>query len=94
MIILIYNRSRKKRFRSTKRVISSVLPSISNRLNIGNIPKRVIEELILDLKKFSGRGTAIEIYIENKDGYHGFEICMIGKFNQRLDIFEINKKFS
>jgi hypothetical protein len=94
MIILIYNRSRKKRFRSTKRIISSVLPSISNRLNIGSIPKRVIEELILDLKKFSGRGTAIEIYIENKDGYHGFELCTIGKFNQRLDIFEVNKKFS
>lgn len=94
MIILIYNRSRKKRFRSTKRIISSVLPSISNRLNIGSIPKRVIESLILDLKKISGRGTAIEIYIENKDGYNGFELCTIGKFNKRLDIFEINKKFS
>lgn len=94
MKVLIYNRSRKKRFRSTKRIISSVLPSISNRLNIGNVPKRVIEQLILQLKMVSGRGTAIEIYIENSDGYHGFEVVFIGKKNSKVDIFEINKKFA
>lgn len=93
MRVLVFNKSRKRRFRSTKRIISSVLPSISNRLNIGDIPKRVLEKMILNLKSVAGKGTAIEIFIENKDGYHGFEVYFIGKVNSKVDVFEINKRF-
>lgn len=93
MRVLIFNKSRKKRFRKSKRIISSVIPSISNRLNIGDVPQRVINELIAQLKSISGKGTAVEIYIENKSGYHGFEIVFIGKRNRNTEIFEINKRF-
>lgn len=93
MRVLVLNKSRKKRFRSTKRIVSAVLPSITNRLNIGDVPKRVILELITQLKLKSGKGTSIEIYIENKSGYHGFEVVFIGKRNYNSEIFEINKNF-
>lgn len=93
MKIIVYNNSRKKRFRTTKRIVSSLLPSVNPRLNIGRLPRRVIEQLICDLKKHSGRGCYIEIYIENNNGYHGFEIVNIGKKSPNLELFSINSKF-
>lgn len=93
MIVLILNRSRKKKFRSTKRIISSVLPSITNRLNIGDIPQRVIIQLIKDLKMKAGRGISIEIYIQDKTAYHGFKLVQIGKKMNHVDIFTSPSKF-
>lgn len=79
MNVLIYNKSRKKSFRKSKRIISSVLPQISNRVNIGNIPKRIAIKLVEDLRKSVNRGTKIEVYIEDLDGYMGFKMFAIGK---------------
>lgn len=92
MIVLIFNKSRKKSFRRTKRIISSVLPPLSNRLNIGSIPRRIILQLIDDLKKVVNRGTKIEFYIEDSDGYMGFKMVSIGK-KSKESFFEIPTKF-
>lgn len=92
MLILILNRSRKKSFRNSKRMISSVLPSITNRLNIGNLPKRIAFQLIKDLKKKVNRGTSIEFYIEDKSAYHGFKLIQIGKVNKKVELFTIPSK--
>ena len=88
MNVLIYNKSRKKSFRKSKRIISSVLPQISNRVNIGNIPKRIAIKLVEDLRKSVNRGTEIEFYIEDLDGYMGFKMIPIGKkpLNSFFDI--------
>lgn len=93
MIILVLNRSRKKSFRSSKRIISSVFPSITNRLNIGDIPQRIIIQLIKDLKLKANRGTSIEIYVQDKTGYHGFKLIQIGKVKSHVDLFTIPSKF-
>lgn len=93
MRILVLNRSRKRKFRSTKRIITSVIPSITNRLNIGDIPQRVIIQLIKDLRLISGRGTSIEIYIEDKSAYHGFKLFQIGKKMSHVEIFTSPSKF-
>lgn len=79
MNIIIINYSRKKSFRKTKRVVSSVLPSITNRVNFGNIPKRVIIKLIKDLKSLVSKGVIIKVFIESKEGYRGFKCIEIGK---------------
>lgn len=47
MKIIVYNNSRKKRFRTTKRIVSSLLPSVNPRLNIGRLPRRVIDKINL-----------------------------------------------
>lgn len=93
MLILVLNRSRKRKFRSTKRVITSVLPSITNRLNIGDVPQRVIIQLIKDLKVFSGRGISIEVYIQDKSAYHGFKLVQIGKKTPQVEIFTMPSNF-
>lgn len=92
MIVLILNRSRKKSFRGSKRIISSVLPSITNRLNIGDIPQRIIIQLIKDLKNKVNRGTSIEVYIQDKSSYHGFKLVQIGKVNKKVELFTIPSK--
>lgn len=92
MLILILNNSRKKSFRQTKRIISSVLPTITNRLNVGNIPKRIIIDLIKNLKSKTNRGTSIQVFIEESSGYHGFKLVQIGKLKKHLDLFEIETK--
>ncbi len=91
MNVLIFNKSRKKSFRQTKRLISAVLPQISNRLNIGDIPKRVILKMIEDLRKIVNRGTCIEIYIEDRSGYMGFRLINIGKI-KGINFFSIPQK--
>ena len=92
MRILVLNRSRKRKFRSTKRIITSVIPSITNRLNIGDIPQRVIIQLIKDLRLLSGRGVSIEVYIEDKSAYHGFKLFQIGKKMNHVEIFTTPSK--
>lgn len=92
MIILILNRSRKKSFRSTKRMISAVIPSITNRLNMGDVPKRIAMEMIKNLKMKVNRGTSIEVYIQDKSGYHGFKLIQIGKVKSHVEEFTCPSK--
>lgn len=60
-------------------MISSVLPQISNRVSIGNVPKRIAIKLVEDLRKNVNRGAKIEFYIEDLDSYMGFKMIPIGK---------------
>ncbi len=79
MKVVIFNKSRKKRLIKTNRILSCLLFKISNRVYIGDIPSRIIVDLIKELKQFSGRGTAIKIFIESKSGFYGFYLVEIGK---------------
>lgn len=89
MKILILNNSRKKSFRQTKRIISAILPAINNRLNIGDLPKRIIIQLLKELKGMVNRGTSIQIFIEDASGYQGFKLVEIGKIKIHLEFFKI-----
>ncbi len=91
MIIIIYNNSRKKSFRQTKRIITQVLPDINNRMNFGDVPKRVALQLIVNLKKVANRGTNIKIFIATKEGYRGFKGIEIGKKNNFMEKFNYCK---
>lgn len=51
MIVMVINSSKKKSFRSSKRLIAEVLQPITNRVAIGDIPKRILIDFILKLKK-------------------------------------------
>lgn len=79
MIVVILNLSKKKSFRTSKRIISEVLQPITNRLNIGDIPKRVLVVLLKNLKTNVTKGTSIQIFIESKNiGFRGFKGVQIG----------------
>lgn len=91
MLIVIYNKSRKKRLKTTKRILSSILYPVYDRLHIGNIPSRTIIDLIKKLKKHSEVGTNIKIFIESKEGYQGFKLISLGKKESKLEIFELSK---
>ncbi len=88
MLVIIYNKSRKRRLRTSRRILSSILFPINDRLHIGNIPSRTVIELIKKLKEKAGKGTNIKFFIESKEGYHGFKMIAIGKKEEKFDIFE------
>lgn len=89
MIVIIINSSKKKSFRSSKRLISQVLQPVTNRVSIGDIPKRILIELILNLKKNVSRGTSIQCYIESQNiGFRGFKCIQVGIKKKNLEEFE------
>lgn len=88
MNIIIINSSKKKSFRSSKRIIGMVLQLITNRVAIGDIPKRVFIKLLLDLKKNTTRGTSIQVFFEAKNiGFRGFKCIQIGVRRKNLEEF-------
>ena len=78
------NRSRKKSFRRTKRMVTAVLPSISNRVNIGDVPKRVLLELVKNLRHGTTKGVCIQLFFEEKQGFRGFKCIEFGTKSLRL----------
>lgn len=87
MIVIVHNKSRKKSFRTTKRIISTVLPAIDIRINLGDIPERVLNTLIEELRKTVNRGTNIKIFIKKHNGFSGFKMIEIGKKDKYLHNF-------
>lgn len=84
MIVVIKNKSKEKCFAKSKRIISSILPQIDIRLNIGDIPERILIQLIKDLRKTASRGTKIKIFIKKDGGFSGFYLYEIGKKDKYL----------
>ena len=87
MITVVMNRSRKKAFRRTKRMVTTVLPSISNRVNIGDIPKRVLLELIKNLRHGTTKGVCVQLFFEEKQGFRGFKCIEFGTKSFRWQNF-------
>ena len=79
LIVIVMNQSKLKSFRRTKRLISTVLPAIDIRVNIGDIPKRVLIELIKNLRISVSKGVCIQLYFEEKEGFRGFKCIEFGK---------------
>ena len=87
MLVIIINQSKKKSFLKSKRLISSVLPEINLRINLGDIPKRVLMSLLKELRLTASRATNLKIFIESKKSYHGFKCVEIGKPSFHLEPF-------
>lgn len=92
MNVIIINSSKKKAFRKSKRIISAVIPSVTNRVSLADIPKRILIELIKNLKLATTRGTSIQIFFESKIlGFRGFKCIQVGVEKNNLAEF-VNSK--
>lgn len=92
MVVIIFNTSKKKSFRGSKRIIAMVLQPITNRVAIGDIPKRILIKLMKDLKQNVTRGTSLQIFFESKNlGFRGFKCVQIGIKRKHLDEFMFSK---
>jgi hypothetical protein len=88
------NRSRRKAFRRTKRIVAAVLPAISNRVNIGDIPKRVLLELVKNLRHGTTKGVCIQLFFEERQGFRGFKCIEFGTKSFRLlDFINVDSRF-
>ena len=79
MKIIIINRSTKLSLNTTQKIISQVLEPIYRRVNAGDIPMRVLIQLIKNLKKIATKSTSIKVFISTDIGYKGFKCIEIGK---------------
>lgn len=68
-------------------MVSVVLPSISNRVNLGDIPKRVLLELVKNLRHGTTKGVCIQLFFEEKQGFRGFKCIEFGTKSFRLQGF-------
>ncbi|TKW75092.1 MAG: hypothetical protein DI543_23230 [Bradyrhizobium icense] len=86
--VTVINYSKKKSFRSSKRIVTRVLPSVTNRVNIGCLPKRVLLKLIRNLRNNVTKGTSVKVFFEAKGvGYRGYKCIEIGRKTEHLAPF-------
>ena len=87
MRVVVVNLSKKKSFRKSKRIVSAVLPSITIRVNLGDVPRRVLLVLLKNLKSSASRGTQLKVFFEDNQGYHGFKCVEIGPRGVQVEPF-------
>lgn len=87
MLVVVVNSSRKKSFRRSKRIVSAVLPSVTIRVNLGHLPKRVLLQLIENLKQSATRGTNLKLFFEDKTGFFGLKCVEIGPRSVAIEPF-------
>lgn len=92
MFIVINNKSKGKSFRRTKRIISTVLPKVDLRLNMGEIPLRILEQLIENLRRNVTKGTKVKIFIATSSGFSGATLIEIGEKDKYLENFACSNK--
>ena len=103
MNIIVFDNSGGKSWKHSRRLFSSLLPTLTDRIFVGRLSKRVIESMIYDLKGKISRRSEILLLISNKSGYHGWEGYYYGRkdhmfrYNEYLDLnnkslCEIRKK--
>ena len=67
--------------------MSCVLPAISNRVNIGDIPKRVLLELVKNLRHGTTKGVCIQLFFADSQGFRGFKCLEFGTKDIKLADF-------
>lgn len=87
MLVVVVNLSRRKAYRTSKRIISAVLPQITIRLNLGRVPKRVLLELVSKLRNSASRGSCVKIFFEDTKAHHGMKCLEVGKTAAWLNKF-------
>jgi hypothetical protein len=87
-MICVQNSSRAKSFTVTKRLITCVVPVATIRLNIGDVPKRVILKLIKDLRGVANKNTEVKIYFPDRDSFRGIKCVEIGKSDKQVACFK------
>ena len=87
-MICVQNSSKGNSYRESKRVIASVIPKAAIRLNIGDVPKRVLLKLIRDLRKAATKNTEIKIYFPDKGAFRGVKCVEIGRSDAQVSVFK------
>lgn len=87
MEVIVINKSKKKSFIKTKRIINTLLPQVDLRINIGDLPLRVFEKMVEELRKSVNRGTEIKVFIKENGGFCGYKLIEIGKKRKNLKNF-------
>ena len=72
MNVVVYDKSKGKCFRKTRRLFSMFLININDREYVGDIPARTVMQLVKDVGRMVGKNSDVLILISKSDGYHGW----------------------
>ena len=84
MNIVVFDQSKGKCFVKTRRYFSKILIRISNRKFVGNLPSRIIEELLFNLKTMISKKSDILILVSHKGGFYGWSGYHFGKTKSKI----------
>lgn len=89
MNIIVFDNSRGKAYKKTRRHFSKILFKISDRNFVGTLPRRVIEELLFNLRKMVSKKSDLLILVAEKDGFLGWAGYHYGPphVKQKYDFF-------
>ncbi len=79
MKIVVYDNSRGKAYKKTKRVFASLLIEVTKRCYLGTLPARIIKEMMYNISKKLSKLSDIIIFVEQVDGFHGWTGYHFGK---------------
>jgi len=91
VIVVVHNQSSRKAFRRTKRIITAVLPAVGHRLNLGDVPKRVLLALTSKLRDATTKGTCVKMFVADSSAYRGFKCIEFGTKSPALMEFTYSR---
>ena len=72
MNVVVFDNSRGKAYKKTKRIFASLLIELNKRCYVGALPARTIKEILNNITKKVSKLSDIIILVEQVDGFHGW----------------------
>jgi hypothetical protein len=100
MLIYVFDKSEGKVFKKNRRRYSSIMFRVSNRSFVGDLPYRIIKQLIVETKFDATKSSSTLILVEAGAGqgymgwkgfYVGKEIIKFKKFIESISYIDLNK---
>jgi hypothetical protein len=81
MLIYVFDKSKGQSFKKNRRRLSSLMFRVSNRSFIGDLPYRIIKQLINEIKRDASRSSSTIILVEAGagQGHMGWKGFFVGK---------------
>lgn len=99
MIVLVIDFSKKKSFKKNSLILGLNLWRIKNRIYVGNLPLRVIQKMLKDIRSTATKCTSVATFSADKKSHTGWrvQIVGVGELNEFLSPFvadvKIKEKF-
>lgn len=84
MNIVVFDNSKGKSYRKTRRHFSKLLVRLTDRQFVGNLPSRIIEQLLKNVRHMVSKNSDVLILVADKDGFHGWKGYHYGKTDSKL----------
>ena len=83
MNIVVFDNSQGACYKKTRRHLTKILVNITDRKYVGNLPSRIINDLLANMQKMVSKNSDVLILVEKKNGFHGWIGYHFGKSKEK-----------